>query len=87
MIAAMDEHIWRRMRDAVSLGKWPDGRPLTDQQRALSLQAVIAWEVRNEIPEDQRTGYVPVKEKRPAPTRVTDDQPVAWRHPQEPENE
>jgi hypothetical protein len=32
-------------------------RKLTAEQRELSLQAMIAWEIQN-LPEDQRTGYM-----------------------------
>jgi uncharacterized protein YeaC (DUF1315 family) len=41
----------------VEIGKWPDGRKLTQEQKELSLQAMIAWELQN-LPEDQRTGYM-----------------------------
>ncbi len=46
------------MKRAVELGKWPDGRVLTQDQREQSLQAVLAWEVKN-LPEEKRTGYMP----------------------------
>ena len=41
---------------AVELGKWPDGRKLTQEQKELCLQAMIAWEVQH-LPEEERTGY------------------------------
>ncbi|VFT30493.1 Protein of uncharacterised function (DUF1315) [Pseudomonas aeruginosa] len=37
--------------------KWPDGRKLTQEQKELCLQAVIAWELQN-LPEEERTGYM-----------------------------
>lgn len=58
LIDGMSEEAWRSMRRAVETGRWPDGRRLDDQQRELSLQAVIAWEQRHGIPVEQRTGYV-----------------------------
>lgn len=45
------------LRHAVELGKWPDGRKLTVEQRASSLQAVIAWENLH-LPDSKRTGYL-----------------------------
>ncbi|MNJ81882.1 hypothetical protein D3C77_809250 [compost metagenome] len=45
----------------MELGKWADGRKLTTEQKELSLQAVIAWEMQN-LPEDQRTGYMGAQE-------------------------
>lgn len=59
LVENMTEDVWQRMRQSVELGRWPDGRRLTDEQRELSLEAVIAWEIRNNIPVEQRTGYLP----------------------------
>lgn len=41
----------------MEIGKWSDGGKLTAEQRELSLQAMIAWEIQN-LPEEQRTGYM-----------------------------
>ena len=41
-----------------SLGKWPDGRKLTPEQREISLEAVIYYENLHNIPEEERTGYL-----------------------------
>lgn len=57
LIARMDTATCASLRQAIELGKFPDGRRLTDEQRALCMEAVIAWEHRN-LPEDQRTGYI-----------------------------
>jgi len=58
LIDSMTPEIWQNMRRSVELGRWPDGRPVSSEQRQLCLQAMIAWETRN-LPEEQRTGYVP----------------------------
>ncbi|MGE8405837.1 MAG: YeaC family protein [Pseudomonas sp.] len=57
MIENITPEIYESLKLAVEIGKWSDGRKLTDEQRELSLQAVIAWEIQN-LPEDQRTGYM-----------------------------
>ncbi|HET8710272.1 MAG TPA: DUF1315 family protein, partial [Spongiibacteraceae bacterium] len=44
-------------RTAVEIGKWPDGRKLTSEQRELCLQAIIAYEAKH-IPETERTGFI-----------------------------
>lgn len=49
--------IYQSLKLAVEIGKWPDGRKLTQEQKELSLQALIAWEIKN-LPEDQRIGYM-----------------------------
>lgn len=57
LIQNITPEIYERLKLAVEIGKWPDGRRLTQEQKELSLQAMIAWEVNN-LPEDQRTGYM-----------------------------
>jgi uncharacterized protein YeaC (DUF1315 family) len=57
MIENITPEIYESLKLAVEIGKWSDGRKLTSEQKELSLQAVIAWEMNN-LPEDQRTGYM-----------------------------
>lgn len=57
MIENITPEIYESLKTAVEIGKWSDGRKLTAEQKELSLQAVIAWEIQN-LPEDQRTGYM-----------------------------
>lgn len=62
MLSALTPEIVVALRLAVEIGKWPDGRRLSNDQRAICLQAVIAWEHKN-LPEDQRIGYIDKGEK------------------------
>ncbi|AGZ34302.1 DUF1315 domain-containing protein [Pseudomonas sp. SWI6] len=57
MIENITPEIYASLKTAVEIGKWSDGRKLTPEQKELSLQAVIAWEMKN-LPEEQRTGYM-----------------------------
>lgn len=57
MIENITPDIYESLKLAVEIGKWADGRKLTQEQRELSLQALIAWEAQN-LPEDQRIGYM-----------------------------
>ncbi|WP_407311167.1 YeaC family protein [Pseudomonas sp. nanlin1] len=57
MIENITPEIYESLKLAVEIGKWSDGRKLSAEQKALSLQALIAWEAKN-LPEDQRTGYM-----------------------------
>lgn len=45
------------LKQAIELGKWPDGRPLGKDDRELLMRAMIAWEIKN-LPPDQHTGYM-----------------------------
>ncbi|MDF3196494.1 DUF1315 family protein [Pseudomonas sp. 1928-m] len=49
--------IYQSLKLAVEIGKWPDGRKLSQEQKELTLQALIAWEIHN-LPEDERIGYM-----------------------------
>ena len=52
-----------QFRLAIEIGKWPDGRKLTPQQRETCMQAVMVWE-HEHLPPAERTGYIhkPVKD-------------------------
>ena len=57
MIQNITPEIYQELKQAVEIGKWSDGRKLTQDQKETSLMAMIAWEQKN-LPEDQRTGYM-----------------------------
>ncbi|KIQ04430.1 MULTISPECIES: DUF1315 family protein [Pseudomonas] len=61
LIRNITPDVYESLKLAVEIGKWPDGRKLTQEQKELSLQAMIAWEIEN-LPEDQRTGYMGTSE-------------------------
>lgn len=58
MITQMTPAIYESLKQAVSLRKWPDGRMLTAEQTELCLEAVIRYEIDNQVPDDQRVGYL-----------------------------
>ncbi|WP_111641902.1 YeaC family protein [Marinimicrobium alkaliphilum] len=60
LLASITPDIYRRLRDAVALGKWPDGKPLTDEQKQTCIQAVITWEHQH-LPPEEHTGYIAPK--------------------------
>lgn len=79
LLNSITPDIYERFKRAVELGKWPDTRPLTQEQRALCMQAIIAYEHRK--PEDQRTGYVPPKTTPCAPHADEEqEQPLKWQN-------
>ena len=57
MLAILDPEIVQRLKTAVEIGKWPNGVVLTQEQRSICMQAVIAWEAQN-LPEEERSGYI-----------------------------
>lgn len=57
ILATLTPEIVANLKRAVELGKWPDGRRLTDEQRETCMQAVLVWELQY-LPEEERTGYI-----------------------------
>lgn len=57
LIANITPDIHARLKRAVEIGKWPDGRPLSAEQRELCLQAVIAYEATH-LEAHERVGYI-----------------------------
>lgn len=84
MLSALTPDIVSALRLAIEIGKWPDGRRLSNEQRAICLQAVIAWEHKN-LPEDQRIGYIDKGEKEEGDvcddkSHVHEEEPVKFLH-------
>ena len=57
LIQQMNPDIYQALKRAVEVGKWPDGRPLTAQQREHCMAAVIAYGERR-LPEQERVGFI-----------------------------
>jgi uncharacterized protein YeaC (DUF1315 family) len=62
-ITKLTPDVVANLRRAIELGKWPDGRRITDEQRANCMEAVLGWELIH-LPENQRTGYIDRGEKK-----------------------
>ena len=43
LIDTMSPQIYQSLKRSVEVGKWPDGRALTQEQRETTMQAMIAW--------------------------------------------
>ena len=57
LINNLTPDIHASLKRAIELGKWPDGRSLTDDQKALCMEAVITYDNRR-LNTDQRVGYI-----------------------------
>ena len=47
LISQLTPEIRENLCTAIEIGRWPDGTKLTDDQKASSIQAVIAWDALN----------------------------------------
>lgn len=57
---AMTAQIYESFKAAIAIGKWRDGSNLSEEQREICMQAIIAYEYKN-LPEEERVGYLPQK--------------------------
>ena len=55
--STINAEVYASFKLAVEIGKWPDGRKLSAEQKELCLQAMIAYELKH-LPADQHTGYM-----------------------------
>lgn len=60
LLESLTPQMYRQLKQAVELGRWPTGGHLTKEQRELCMQAVIGYEKKHFPPEEQ-TGYIPPK--------------------------
>ncbi|KZZ78066.1 hypothetical protein A3765_08295 [Oleiphilus sp. HI0130] len=75
----IDPEIYERFKQALELGKWPDGRALTRDQKELCLQAVIVYENAHNVPEKERVGYIDNAKKKRGDD-PSDEMPVRVLH-------
>lgn len=82
LIKTITPEIYDNLKLAIEIGKWPDGRALTSEQRELCLQAVIAYEAQH-VPAHERTGYIDRGSKAEGEVcgddRHNDAQELQWR--------
>lgn len=65
ILASLTPEVVDKFRMAIELGKWPDGRKITAEQRETCMQAVMVWE-HEHLPPNERIGYIHKPVKRTA---------------------
>lgn len=64
LIERLDPAVYQSLKRAIELGKWPDGRAISAEQRAICMEAVIYYENRHNVPDEERVGYIHRSRKR-----------------------
>lgn len=68
MVASMTPDVYKNLRQAVETGKWPDGKPLDENQKAVCQQAVMLYQSKVEKSNEHMTidsnGNIVHKSKR-----------------------
>ncbi len=78
LIETMSPQIYQSLVRSVELGKWPDGKALTTEQRANAMQAIIIWGERH-LTERDRVGYIEKKPKTDDQCDKTLEIPLNWK--------
>ena len=78
LIDTMSPEIYRSLVRSVELGRWPDGKRLTPEQRANAMQAIIAWGERN-LGERDRVGYIEKTQKPSDLCETPMETPLTWK--------
>ena len=78
LIESMSADVYRELKRAVELGKWPDGRVLSPKQRQDAMQAVIAWGERH-LEEHERVGFIDRGHKAGGSCDDPQETPLNWR--------
>ncbi|MFT6102616.1 MAG: hypothetical protein ACJATV_001738 [Granulosicoccus sp.] len=60
LLGSLTPDMYQKLKQSVELGKWPTGGILSNEQKDLCLQAVIAYEKKH-FSDEQHTGYIPPK--------------------------
>ena len=69
---SIPKEIYDQFKKAIELGKWPDGRPLSREQKEICLQTIMLYEAKHGVDEKSRTGYIDT-EKKTSPCGPKDD--------------
>jgi uncharacterized protein YeaC (DUF1315 family) len=78
LIETMPLDTYQSLKRALELGKWPDGKTLTREQRENTMQAVIAWgEMHLEVGE--RVGHINKKNKEGDVCDEPDETTLTWK--------
>lgn len=73
LIERLDPAVYQSLRRAVELGKWPDGRALSEEQRSICMEAVIYYENKHDTPDVERVGFIDRERKKARDAAGLDD--------------
>jgi len=78
LIDSMSPEIYRNLKRSLEMGKWPDGKPLTGEQKQHTMQALIAWGEKH-LPEKERVGYIDKGRKAGDSCDDPQETPLNWK--------
>ncbi|MCP5207081.1 MAG: DUF1315 family protein [Hahellaceae bacterium] len=67
LLSSITPEIYQNLKTSVELGRWPDGRKLTKEQKALCMEAMIYFENKSGMDEPSKTGYLEFTKEKTSP--------------------
>ncbi len=58
LLQRLDPQVYQNLKQSLQLGKWPDGRALSAEQKEICMEAIIWYEQKHNVPAEQRVGYI-----------------------------
>lgn len=78
LLHSLTPDVYQNLKRAVELGRWPDGKLLSAEQRQTCMQAMIAYEHLH-LPADQHSGFMPDQcASEDDAAKIIVDEPVKW---------
>ena len=75
LISQLTPEVYQSLKTAIEIGKWPDGRVLTKDQKASCMEAILCYQS-IKLDSQQHSGYMPDQcASSSAPTK-TDEQVI-----------
>lgn len=78
LIDTMTPEIYRNLKNSVEVGKWPDGKALTREQREHAMAAIIAWGQAH-LSEHERVGFIDKGHKAGEVCDDPEEMPLSWK--------
>ena len=73
IIQKIDPTIYKNFRIAIELGKWPDGRVLSQEQKEICMEACIYYENKSNVAESDRIGFIDRAKVKATPCASSSD--------------
>ena len=78
LIEGMSAETYQSLVRSVELGRWPDDKVMSSEQRDNAMQAIIAWGERH-LQERDRVGYLPKKKRPGEDGDPAAELPLSWK--------
>lgn len=84
LMQKMNFEIYEKLKKALALGKWEDGKRLDSKQKENTMQLILMFELEKEIPLDKRVGHIEAGCSNPHQNEANTDQVLQFKSADKP---